>query len=115
MRILSPIFYILLLVINIVAGLILTGYPIVNMAINTVVLLVAMVFAMWINRNQLLSAFSYSLSFILPTFTLIEFIIGCFFAAQIQDNWAIIINLCLIAFEWFVIYTVIKRSNKSAQ
>ncbi len=34
MKILSPIFYILLLIINIVAGLILSGYPIVNMAIT---------------------------------------------------------------------------------
>lgn len=84
------------------------------MAINSVVLLVATVFAMWINRKQLLSAFSFSLSFIIPTFTMIEFVIGYFAPAQIQDNWAVIINLCLIAFEWFFIYTVVKRSNKSA-
>ena len=113
MRILSPIFYIPLLVINIVAGLILSGYPIVNTVINSVVLLVAMAFAVWINRNQLLSAFCYSLSFILPTFTLIEFVVGCFAPTQIEDNWAVIINLCLIAFEWFLIYAVIKRSKKS--
>lgn len=97
------------------AGLILSSYPIVNMAINSVVLLVAMALAMWINRKRLLSAFSISLSFIIPTFTLIEFVIGCLAPAQIQDNWAVIINLCLIAFEWFFIYTVVKRSNKSAQ
>lgn len=85
------------------------------MAINSVVLLVAMAFAMWVNRKQLLSAFSISLSFIIPIFTLIEFVVGCFASSQIQDNWAIIVNLSLIAFEWFFIYTVVKRSNKLAQ
>ncbi len=65
MKILSPIFYILLLVINIVAWLILSGYPVVNMVINSIVLLVAMLLAVWINRarSYLLSDSLYLLLF----------------------------------------------------
>lgn len=113
MKILSPIFYILLLVINIVAWLILSGYPVVNMVINSIVLLVAMLLAVWINRARLLSAFRLALSVTLPLFTLIEIIIGCLAPSQFQDNWSIIVNLCLICFEWLMIYIVVKRSDKS--
>ena len=113
MKILSPIFYILLLIINIVAGLILSGYPIVNMAITIVVLFVAVLLAVRVNRARLLSAFRLSLSFSLPSFTLIEFVIGCLAPSQFQDNWAIIVNLCLICLEWLMIYIVVERSDKS--
>lgn len=113
MKILSPIFYILLLVINIVAGLILTGYPIVNTAINSVVLFVALLLAVWVNRTRLLSAFRLSLSFSLPSLTLIEFVIGCLAPSHFQDNWATIVNLCLICLEWLMVYIVVKRSDKS--
>ncbi len=113
MKILSPILYILLLVINIGAGLILSGYPIVNMAINSVVLLVALLLAIWVNRTRLLSAFRLSLSFYLLSFTLIEFVIGCLAPSKFQDNWAILVNLCLICFEWLMIYIAVKRSDKS--
>ena len=115
MKILSPIFYIVLLVINLIAGFILSAYPTFNMAFNSVVFLITMFFALWINGSHIHSAFKISLSFILPLFALIEFVLGCFAPAHIHDNWAIILVLSLMVFEWVAIYTVIKCSEKSAK
>ena len=101
--------------INIIAGLILSCYPLFNMGLNSVVICVAALFSLWINKKPLAHAFSTSLSFIIPSVTLIEFVIGLFSPSQFQDNWGVITILCLMAFEWFLIYAVSKRSENSKE
>lgn len=106
----SPIFIIILLVINIVAGLILSCYHPFNMILNCIVLCIALGFTYWTNKKVVLPAFKMSLAFILPTFTIIELIIGCFSPSQISDNWGIIAILCCLAFEFLLTYSVIRKS-----
>lgn len=113
MKRLSPILFVILLAINIIAGIILSCYPIFNMVLNSVVIVVAALFFFWVNRKPLSSAFLTSLAFIIPSTTLIELVIGIFAPSQFQDNWGIIANLYLMAFEGFLIYAVTKRSEKS--
>ena len=98
--------------INIIVGLILSCYPLFNMVLNSVVICVAALFSQFVNKKSLVSAFSTSLAFVIPSITLIEFVIGFFTPPQIQDNWGVIAILCLIAFEGFLIYAVVKRSEK---
>ncbi len=110
----SPIFILILLVINIVAGIILSFYPLFNMLINCVVLLIALIFTYWCNKKEMESAFRMSLAFILPTFTIIELIIGCFAPSHFKDNWGIIAILCCMAFEFLLTFSVIRKSlNKT--
>lgn len=113
MKRLSPILFVIFLAINIIAGLLLSCYPMFNMVLNSVVLFVASLFSLWINKKPLSSAFLTSLAFIIPSITLIEFVIGIFSPSQFQDNWGIIAILCLMAFEGFLIYAVTKRSDKT--
>lgn len=83
------------------------------MALNSVVLVIAALFSIWVNKKTLLSAFLTSLAFIIPSTTLIELVIGIFSPSQFQNNWGIIAILCLMAFEGFLIYAVTKRSEKN--
>lgn len=85
------------------------------MALNSIVICIAALFSIWANKKPLVSAFSTSLAFIIPTMTLIEFVVGIFSPTQFKDNWGIITILCLIAFEWFLIYAITKRSEKTIQ
>jgi hypothetical protein len=52
-----------------------------------------------------------SLAFILPTMTIIELLIGIFAPCKIQDNWGVIAILCCVAFEFILIYSVIRKSS----
>jgi len=106
----SPIFFITLLVINVVAGLLLSFYPLFNMILNSIVLCVALGFTWWTNKKEILPAFKLSLAFILPTITILELLIGCFSPSQIKDNWGIIAILCCIAFELLLISSIIRKS-----
>lgn len=106
----SPIFISLLLVINIVAGFVLSCYPIFNMVMNCVVLCIALILIYFCNKKEMEPAYRMSLAFILPTFTIIELIIGCFSPSHIKDNWGIIAILCCMAFESLLIYSVIRKS-----
>ncbi|WP_290460733.1 hypothetical protein [Bacteroides caecimuris] len=120
MKQIFPILYVIFLMINIVAGLILSCYPMFNMGINTVVICVAALFSYWVNKGSFKSAFTTSLAFIIPLFTLIEFIMGLLMPSQLEDNWGIIAILCLMAFNGCLIYAIAKRSanqvkNKPSQ
>lgn len=108
----SPVFIIILLVINIVAGLILYCYPLFNMILNCVVLCAAIGLAYWTNKKEILPAYKFSLAFIVPTITLIELIIGIFTPSQIQNNWGIIAILSCIAFQAMIVYSTILKSKK---
>lgn len=113
MKRLSPILFIIFLVINVIAGLILSCYPLFNVVLNSVVICVAALLSQCVNKKSLAPAFSTSLAFVISTITFIEFLIGLFAPSQFQDNWGIIAILCLFAFEGFLIYAVIKRSEKT--
>lgn len=115
MKRLSPLFFIILLIINIIAGIILTAYPTFNTVLNSCVLAIAFVFSVWLSNGKINTPFRLSLSFFIPTVTLIEFIIGIFSPHQFQDNWGIIAILILVAFEAFLIYSVMHRSKKKQQ
>ena len=79
----SPIFFVIFLAINIIAGLILSCYPIFNMVLNSVVICVAALFSQFVNKKSLALAFSTSLAFVIPSITLIEFVIGIFTPVQL--------------------------------
>lgn len=111
----SPIYIIILLVINIVAGLILSCYPQFNMILNCVVLCAALGIDYWTNKNEIIPAYKFSLIFIVPTITIIELIIGIFAPSQIQDNWGIIAILSCIAFQAMIVYSTILKSKKQTK
>ena len=72
----------------------------------------AMLLTVWINRARLLSAFRLSLSVALPYLPLLKLL----WDALRHRNFKTIdsvVNLCLICFEWLMIYIVVKRSDKS--
>lgn len=108
----SPVFIIILLVINIAAGLILSCYPPFNMVLNCVVLCAALGIAYWTDKKEILPAYKFSLAFIVPAITIIELIIGIFSPSRFQDNWGIIAIFCCLAFQFLLTYTVIRISSK---
>ena len=111
----SPIFIIILLIINIVAGLILSCYPLFNMLLNCIVLCAALGLTYWCNKKPMAPAFRMSLAFVLPTCTLIELLIGIFSPHELQDNWGVIAILCVMAFQFLITYSVIRKSNNQTK
>lgn len=111
MRRLLFVSFIVLLVVNILIGVLLSCYPLFNMILNCIVLCVAIAVTYWSNIKSILLAFQTSLAFIIPIITLVEFILGLLSPARIQDNWYIIAIICCMAFEFLLIYAIIRISK----
>ena len=110
----STVFTITLLVINILAGFLIACYPLFNVLLNSGILCVAIAYTFWSNIKSIAPAFRTSLAFIIPIITLIEVVMGLISPARLQDNGYIIAIICCMAFEFLLIYAIIRtsRTNK---
>lgn len=107
----STVLIIILLGINILVGLLFTCYPLFNMLLNSGILCIAIAYTYWSNIKSIASAFRTSLAFIIPNITLIELVLGFISPTRVQDNGYIIAIICCIAFEFLLIYAIIRTSR----
>ena len=101
-----------LALLNLLAGLILSNYDLVNIAVTTVIIIITTVVLLRVNSfTELKDGFKVSLNFIIPTIGIIQYIFALFMPNRITDNWYLIILLILLAFEMMLLLITKSNSN----
>ncbi|MBO7615653.1 MAG: hypothetical protein J6T22_00460 [Bacteroidales bacterium] len=93
-----------LLVVNILAGLILSAYEAFNIIATSVVILITTGLLYATTVIQLKDAFRVSLCIVFAFVGLVLFLLMLFSPHQIQDNWTVIVALALIIIEIIMLY-----------
>ena len=103
---------ILALVLNIVIGLLLTAYPLFNMALNSIVIVVTTLLIWLSSGNSQRTAFAVSLTFLYSFLGIIQLVLGIFSPARIIDNWMIVAIIALLVFECALLFITRTISKK---
>ena len=102
------------LVVNIVAGLLLSSYHTFNMLATSVVVLFTAALIYITESITMKDAFRVSLPFVFSTIGVVMFLLMLFSKHQIQDNWCVIVSLVLLLVETVILY-VTHRVSKTIQ
>ena len=86
----------MLLVLNVVFGLVLSGYHTFNVCVNCGVILINVLLIWLLGVVQLKDGFRISLNVLFPLFAVVEFLSIAFSRPQMEDNGAIIFVLLAI-------------------
>ena len=85
----------LLLSLNIIVGLLLSAYPIFNICLNSIVIIVFTLMLLSLHKVNLRDAFKVSLTFVVAFAGTIEYIIGFLSKNELADNYIIITDVAL--------------------
>lgn len=86
----------MLLVLNVVFGLVLSGYHTFNVCMNCVVIIINVLLIWLLDVVELKDGFRISLNVLFPLFAIVEFLSIAFSRPQIEDNGAVIFVLLAI-------------------
>ncbi len=101
---------ILALVLNIVVGLLLSTYPLFNIVLNSMVIVITTLL-IWLssgNRN----AFSISLTFLYLFIGILQLVLGVLSPASVMDNWMIVTIIALFVLECMLLIITKTISRK---
>lgn len=98
----SIVVFISLLLFNLLAGFVLTGYQWQNVGYSSFVLLCNFLFVLAIQNSRLKDAFKVSLSFVLPLIGVIEFVLAVMAAPVLSDNISLMVVAFLLVFQFLV-------------
>lgn len=87
------------LLLNIVLGLLISKYSLFNACLNSVVIIVTTILIFVLNKIEIRDAFRFSLTFFFAFIGFVCFIFGFFSKGTFTDNWPIIADVILLAFE----------------
>lgn len=90
---------ILALVLNVAIGLLLSAYPLFNMVLNSIVIVVTTMLIWFSSSNSQRTAFAISLTFLYSFIGIIQLVLGIFSPARITDNWMIVTIIALLVLE----------------
>lgn len=107
-------FYLCLLLINTIAGIIFSNYHIANLLIADFTILYSMFLSYLVIKNGFKDGFKVSMSFINPVFCFITLLIAIFMNNELRDNWALLALIIFLVIQLliFLITLQISKSNK---
>ncbi len=111
MKLLTLIVSIILIVINILAGLILKDYHIENVIMSTSVLMVNALLLWWVAQSNMKDAFKVSYHIIFPVLGLIEFILAIVAPSQWENNFYFIGIILCLAFQVIMVFAAITTTQ----
>ena len=103
-----------LLVVNLLAGLILSGFKPFNIVFTSLVIIITGTLIYLLRIVPMKDAFVVSLSFLFAFFGLIEYILGLLSPERFQDNGFLLGTVCLLAIEG-IIMTICSITSKNIQ
>lgn len=108
---------VIVLLMNLLAGLLLTAYPWFNVALNSCVITITCLLLLTLGRIGLRTAFQISLSYFFIILLMIQIILGILSPQRMQDNLCIIVILAILALEVILIITfkTINNHNKTTE
>ncbi len=92
------------LAVNILAGLLLSGYHTFNVLATSLVIALTTTLMYITEYITMKDAFRVSLPFLFAFLGLVMFLLMLFSEPQLQDNWRVIVSLVLLLFEVLVLY-----------
>ena len=100
-------------ILNLLIGLIISVYGVVNVTITTFIILLTTIILLGVNGSMVLKdGFKVSLDFIIPVIGLIQYLFALFMPNRIADNWCLIVIITLLAFEALILIGTIFISKK---
>ena len=90
---------ILILVLNAAIGLLLSEYPLFNMVLNSIIIVITTLLMWLLSSDNQHTAFAVSLTFLYSFLCIIQLVLGFFSPARITDNWMMVTIIALIALE----------------
>ena len=101
-----------ILVVNILAGLLLSSYHTFNMLATSVVIVLTTTLMYITESITMKDAFRVSLPFTFAFLGLVMFLLMFFSKHQLQDNWCVIVSLVLLLIEALTLYITHRVSVK---
>lgn len=101
----------LLICVNILAGFIFTEYHWPNVVFSSIVIVSCLIFFLILGTSKLKEAFKVSLSFILPIFGLIEFILAIISPCSLENN-GYIMGITMLLVIQIIILTIVRITSK---
>ena len=93
----------MLLLVNFLAGLLLSAYEPFNVCFTSIVIVITAVLIGLLRVVKLKDAFAISLSFLFSFCGFVQFILGCVSPPQVEDNGCLIASVVILMFEVFVL------------
>ena len=103
MKNLTYIFTAMLLLVNFLAGLLLSAYEPFNVCFTSIVIVITAVLIGLLRVVKLKDAFAISLSFLFAFLGMVQFVLGCVSPARMEDNGCVIASAVILAFEVIVL------------
>lgn len=103
---------ILLLLVNFVAGLLLSAYEPFNVYFTSIVIVITAGLIGLLHAAKLKDAFVISLSFLFSFCGLVQFVLGCVSPPQVEDNGCVIASVVILTFEVVVLLICNLTSKK---
>lgn len=103
---------ILILVLNVAIGLLLSAYPLFNMVLNSIVIVITTVLIWLLSSYNQRTAFAVSLTFLYSFLGIIQLVLGILSPARITDNWMMVTIIALIALECALLIVTKSISKK---
>ncbi len=100
------------LVVNILAGLLLSSYHTFNIIATSIVVLLTTTLMYITESITMKDAFRVSLPFIFAVLGVVMFLLMVFSKHQLQDNWCVIVSLFILLLEALVLYVTHIVSKK---
>lgn len=90
---------ILTLVLNVAIGLLLSAYPLFNMVLNSIVIVIDTMLIWLSSGNGQRTAFAVTLSFLYSFLGIIQLVLGVLSPTKVADNWMLITIIALFVLE----------------
>ena len=99
MKNLTVIIGVILLMLNVICGLILTGYTLFNVCLTSAVIIITTILLCILQSVKMKDAFAISLGFLFSFMGMVEFVLGCLSPEQFTDNGHFVTIIVLLAIE----------------
>lgn len=99
-------------ILNLLIGLIVSAIGGFNIAISTIIIVLTSAILLWVSNSTMKDGYKVSLSFIIPTIGLIQYLCALFMPNRVADNLCLIAILLLLAFEAIMIIGAKSISSK---
>ena len=104
---------IVLTVCNLLAGLLLSSFGGVNLAISTLAIVITVILILLVQNMRFRNGFKVSLSFILPVIGLVQYLLAVIMPCRIEDNGYLIVAVALLIVEVIILIATNQTSNKA--
>lgn len=111
MKSLTLIVSLILIVVNILAGLILKDYHIENVVMTSIVLIVNTLLLWWVARSDMKDGFKISYHILFPILGFIEFILAIVAPSRWENNYFLIGIILCLAFQAIMVFAAIKTTQ----